>query len=119
MKNVQSENSKDILGVPLQCFMLAMVNKIYADRIVRSFKTAGINKFVIVTHKSVFKLYESRVDASLQNAIHTQEIIQSKDTQKGILNLYTYKALEILFPDISEVYCKSLNVDLSASEVVV
>lgn len=98
IRHIQQPMGCDILGVPLRCYILAVVNEKHALQLSSSkrFKRAASSI------KSICDLYEKFVDVSIQKAKRVHSDKPASGNQKDvILRFHMHKAIELLFPEIS------------------
>lgn len=98
VKHIQNSDKCEILGVPLKCFMLSVVNEKHVRVITnpRRKQTPKIAEVAIV--KSVCELYKTYVMHSIQRAD------PAKPINADLMSFHTYKSLQLLLPELAKGY---------------
>lgn len=114
VKQLQRKDTRNILGVPLRCFILAVVNEGHARQIVISHTNQ--KRFKIedsALFDSIFELYERFIETSFKNieiaGVRPEEF---HAVQQKLLNYHTFKALELLFPLVADAFCTTYNISM-------
>lgn len=95
----ETENVKEIFGVPLQCFNLAGLTEKYAKQLMLQNQNAQVDISKINTILPVSLLYEKLLDTCIAKI--SQHSLDTTDWKQNILNFHKRKALEMLFPQLA------------------
>lgn len=108
-KNVQRNDTCDILGVPLKCHMLAVVYEKFARNICR-FKIEPDKEANVV---SIANLYEQFIEYSVSKLVENENARSSTDMRQKIMLFHTLKALELQHKEVAEefgrIFCGDLD----------
>lgn len=109
VKKIQTPEYPDILGVPLKCYILAEVNERRANRVSSlNHRKYSLNMDEMVSIGSIARLYEIFIETSLLKLESNHFIL---DAKHKIATFHTFKALELLLPDVAKVYKCTLSLD--------
>lgn len=113
IERIRTKDSSDILGVPLKCYILAVVNETHAGQV--SSLQHPLKLSEVEPIESVPQLYERFV---LISAKKLESFPQPAGFKQRLNQFHTFKALELLFPEVAPAYKSMFDLDTYTAHLV-
>lgn len=115
VQNIQNENTRDILGVPLKCYLLAGVYEAHMIQLCKPNQQNPLQLDEIEPIDSICQLYKGFVEAAVHKVAEAEAHSRNLrvEFERRVLDFHTYMALKLLFPEIANAFKESQQVDLS------
>lgn len=110
------EDVRDILGVPLKCYMLAVVREKYAEQLCTAGRSEDIELGYVVKALSTCELCDKFVKYAIKLVEKTLSYTVNREE---VLSFHTYKALALLFPKIASIYLNAYPVNMASLSSVI
>lgn len=116
---IKANQKGEILGVPHQCYLLAVVNETYARQVSSPTRK---NTFILVDHRkvqSIQDLYKRSIEELIRRRLPEANSTLSEDNLfDTFMKYHTQKAFELLFPEIAAAYSVSSKADVSFEQLI-
>lgn len=91
------------LGIPLKCYILAVVNEKHAQLLTTSNRRKQMEIGESVILKSVCEMYEHFIETCMEKTAKLHMIKLTTELKQGVHQFHTEKAISLLFPEIQDV----------------